>query len=129
MKINFKRQNNDEFETIYQSFVNEKIFRILDKEHDLNYLSLECKFDNFLPSIIITFDILYSFKDNIISIETCGCVSEFNFNTVEKFLIYMFSINKDKLLSYYRQLGYLAIDSDKYYKKRIHLKKYYKKLK
>lgn len=129
LKINFRKHNYDEFETVYQSFVNETIFRILDKEAELNFLSLECKFDNLIPSIIIAFDNLYPFKDNIVSIETQGVVKKFIFTNVEEFLDYVFSINKNQLLSYYKQMGYLAIDSEKYYKKRIKLKKYYKKLK
>ena len=129
LKINFKKYNYDEFETVYQSFANESIFRILDKEAELNFLSLECKFDNLIPSIIIAFNNLYPFQNNIVSIETHGIVKEFIFTSVEEFLDYVFFINKNQLLSYYKQMGYLAIDSEKYYKKRIKLKKYYKKLK
>lgn len=129
LKINFRRHDYEEFETVYQSFVNESIFRILDKEIELDFLSLECKFDNFIPSIIIAFNNLYPFKDNIVSIETHGIVNEFIFTSVEEFLDYVFSINKNQLLAYYKQMGYLAIDSEKYYRKRIKLKKYYKKLK
>ena len=129
LKINFRKYNYDEFEMIYQSFINESIFRILDKEAELNFLSLECKFDNLIPSIIIAFNNLYPFKDNIVSIETHGVVKEFIFTSVEEFLDYVFSINKNHLLSYYKQMGYLAIDSEKYYKRRIKLKRYYKKLK
>ena len=128
LKINFKNHNNDEFESIYQSFVNEKIFRILDKENELNRLSLECKFDNLIPSVIIAFNNMYPFKDNIASIETNGVVKEFVFDSIEEFLDCVLSINKNKLLSYYKEMGYLAIDADKYYQKRIKLKKHYKKL-
>lgn len=128
LKIYFKKNNYDEFQTIYQSFINESIFRILDKEES-NFLSLECKFDNLIPSIIIAFNNLYPFKDNIDSIETHGIVKNFIFTSVEEFLDYVFSINKNQLLSYYKQMGYLAVDSEKYYKRRIKLKKYYKKLK
>lgn len=129
LKINFRKHNYDEFETVYQSFVNESIFRILDKEAESNSLSLECKFDNLIPSIIISFNNLYPFKDNIVSIETHGTVKEFIFTSVDEFLDHVFSINKNQLLSYYRQMGYLAIDSEKYYKRRIKLRRYYKKLK
>lgn len=129
LKINFKKYDSEEFESIYQSFVSQKMFRILDKEVEMNYLSLECKFDNFIPSIIIVFNNLFSFKDNIVSIETHGSVKEFSFDSVDEFLSYVFSSNKDQLLSYYRQMGYLTIDSGKYYKSRIKLKKYYKKMK
>lgn len=128
LKIYFKKKNYDEFQTIYQSFINESIFRILDKEES-NFLSLECKFDNLIPSIVIAFNNLYPFKDNIDSIETHGIVKKFIFTSVEEFLDYVFSINKNQLLSYYKQMGYLAVDSEKYYKRRIKLKKYYKKLK
>ena len=99
----------------------------MDKEAELNFLSLECKFDNLIPSIIIIFNNLYLFKDNIVSIETHGVLNEFIFTNVEEYLTYVFSINKNQLLSYYKKMGYLAIDSEKYYK--IKLKKYYKKLK
>ncbi len=129
LKINFKKYDSEEFESIYQSFVSQKMFRILDKEVEMNYLSLECKFDNFIPSIIIVFNNLFSFKDNIVSIETHGSVKEFSFDSVDEFLSYVFSSNKDQLLSYYKQMGYLTIDSGKYYKSRIKLKKYYKKMK
>ena len=82
-----------------------------------------------VPAIIIAFNNLYPFKDNIASIETHGITKEFAFNKVEEFLEYIFSINKNQLLAYYNQMGYLGIDSKDYYKKRIKLKKYYKKLK
>ena len=129
LNINFKKHNYDEFETIYQSFINASIFRNLDKEVESNFLSLECKFDNLIPSIIIAFNNLYPFKNNIDSIETHSVVKDFIFTGVEEFLDYVFSINKNQLLSNYKQMGYLAIDSEKYYKRRIKLKKYYKKLK
>ena len=129
LKTNFKKRNDDDFENIYQSFINESIFRFLDKDVESNFLSLECKFDNLIPSIIIAFNNLYPFKDNIDSIETHGIIKDFIFTSVEEFLSYVFSINKNQLLSYYKQMGYLAIDSEEYYKKRIKLKKYYKKLK
>ena len=128
LKINFKKQNYNEFETIYQSFINESIFRFLDKDVESNFLSLECKFDNLIPSIIIAFNNLYPFKGNIASIETYGVVKEFIVTSVEEFLDYVFSVNKNKLLSYYKQMGYLAIDSEKYYEKRVKLKKYFKKM-
>ncbi len=128
LKINFKRYN-DEFEKVYESFINEHIFRILDKEAGANFFSIECQFDNFVPSIIIAFNNLCPFKNNIDFIETHGVKTEFKFSSVEEFLNYMFCINKNQLLSYYKQMGYLAIDSEKYYKSRIKLKKYYRKLK
>lgn len=129
LKINFRKYNRDEFETIYQAFINESLFRILDKEAESNFLSLECKFDNLIPTIIIVFNNLFPFKHNIVSIETHGVVKEFIFTNVEEFLGCVFFINKNQLLSYYKQMGYLAIDSKKYYKRRTKLKKYYKKLK
>lgn len=129
LKINFREQNYEEFETICRSFAREGIFRILDRENDLNFLSLECKYDNLIPSVIIVFNTLYPLKDNVASIETHGIVKEFLFVSVEEFLDCVFSINKNKLLAYYNQLGYLAIDSEKYYKRRTKLKKYYRKLK
>ncbi|MBE6635011.1 MAG: hypothetical protein E7617_02250 [Ruminococcaceae bacterium] len=128
LKIKFKNYNIDEFTSIYQSFANEKIFRILDKESELNYLSIECKFDILIPSIVIVFENLHQHKNNIDSIETYGIITKFDFDTVEDFLRCVFYCNKDKLLSYYNQLGYFAIDADNYYKTRIKLRKYYKKL-
>ena len=129
LKINFKSKKYDEFETIYQSFVRGKIFRILDKEFELNYISVECKFDNLIPSVIIAFNNLSPYKDNIVSIETRGFIKEFIFTNVEEFVYFIFSVNKNQLMAYYEQMGYLAIDSEKYYEKRNKLKKYYKKLK
>ncbi|MCM1260329.1 MAG: hypothetical protein NC182_05280 [Prevotella sp.] len=89
----------------------------MDKETELNFLSLECKFDNLVPSIIIAFNNLYPFKNNIASIETYGIEKELIFTSIEEFLDYVFSVNKNQMLSCYNQMGYLAIDSDKYYKK------------
>lgn len=94
----------------------------------MDYLSLECKFDNFIPSIIIVLENIIPFKNNIASVETHGVLKKFTFDYVEEFLDYVFSSNKDKLLSYYKQMGYLAIESNKYYKKRIKLRKYYKEI-
>ena len=129
LKVNFNEHNVVDFESIHQTFANEKIFRVLDKDFELNVLTLECQFDNLIPTIIIAFDNLYPLRNNIVSVETSGVVKEFVFSCVEEFLNYVFYSNKNKLLSYYKQMGYLAIDSDKYYKKRIKLRNYYKKLK
>lgn len=129
LKIDFKNNNYNEFETIYQSFVREKIFRILDEKFELNYISVECEFDNLIPSVIIAFNNLFPYKDNIASIETHGITKKFIFTNVEEFLYFVFSINKSQLMVYYEQMGYLAIDSEKYYENRNKLKKYYKKLK
>lgn len=129
LKINFKSKKYGEFEAIYQSFVRGKIFRILDKEFELNYISVECKFDNLIPSVIIAFNNLSPYKDNIVSIETHGIIEGFIFTNAEEFLYSVFSINKSQLIAYYKQMGYLAIDSEKYYENRNKLKKYYKKLK
>ena len=128
LKVNFNEQNIVDFESIYQIFANEKIFRTLDKDFELKFLILECQFDNLIPTIIIAFNKLYSFRNNIASIETSGIVKRFAFDSAEEFLNYVFCSNKDKLLSYYEQMGYLAINSDKYYERRIKLRKYYKKL-
>ena len=128
LKVNFNEHNIVNFESISQTFANEKIFRVLDKDFELNVLTLECQFDNLIPTIIIAFDKLYPLRNNIVSVETSGIVKEFAFGSNEEFLNYVFCSNKDKLFSYYRQMGYLAIDSNKYYEKRIKLKKYYKKL-
>ena len=129
LKINFKKSNCDVSETVCQSLAKEKVFRIFGRENDLSYITLECKFDNFIPSILIAFSILYPFKENIESFETHGTVKEFAFANDEEFLNCVFSTNKTQLLSYYRQMGYLSIDSEKYYEKRNKLRKYYKKLK
>ena len=84
--------------------------KFVKMNNNMNYLSLECKFDNFIPSIIITFENIIQFKNNIASVETQGVLKEFTFDYVEEFLDYVFSSNKDKLLSYYKQMGYLAIE-------------------
>lgn len=128
LKVNFNEQNILDFESVYQTFANEKIFRVLDKDFELNFLTLECQFDNLIPTIIIVFNKLSSFRNNIASIETRGIVKGFAFDSVEEFLNYVFCSNKDKLLSYYEQMGYLAIDFDEYYERRNKLRKYYKKL-
>ena len=128
LKVNFNNHNMVDYEAISQTFANEKIFRVLDKDSKLNSLTLECQFDNLIPCIIIAFNNLYPFRDNIVSIETYGIVKEFDFESIEEFLNFVFSSNKNKLLSYYKEMGYLYVDSDKYYKTRIKLKKYYKKL-
>lgn len=129
IKINFSNYNVNVLDTVYHVLSNENIFRILDKQENNYFLSIECKFDNFLPSLIILYDILSSNAKNISSIETHGIIQLFEFTNLDNFVYFMFSSNKDKLLNYYNQLGCLVIDSEKYYEKRIKLKKYYKKLK
>ena len=129
LKINFKKQNNDKLETLYNCLINESMFGVLDLRPELCSLSLECRFDNLIPSTIIIFNTISPFIDDIISIETYGIVKEFTFTSLEEFLYYVFSINENKLLAYYKQMGYFAIDSEKYYRQRDKLKKYYTKLK
>lgn len=129
LKINYKKSSVNALDELYQALNRESIFRVLTKDANSCFLSIECKFDNFIPSLIIAFDYLSSFAENIISIETHGSTVIFEFHNIDEFLAFMFSSNKNQLLSYYKHMGYFAIDSEKYYKRRIKLKKYYKKLK
>ena len=128
IKINYSNLEFSDIEFLSQKFRSYDIFRILDEEDDPSYLSIECKFDNFIPSLIILYDNLYQFTEHIDSIETYGIKSDFTFTNISEFVCFVFSSNKSKLLSYYEQFGYLAIRSEGYYKSRNKLKKYYKKL-
>lgn len=128
IKINYSNLEFSDIEFLSQKFRSYDIFRILDEEDDPSHLSIECKFDNFIPSLIILYDNLYQFTEYIDSIETYGIKSDFTFTNISEFVCFVFSSNKSKLLSYYEQFGYLAIRSEGYYKSRNKLKKYYKKL-
>ena len=128
IKITFHKEGENDIEKGYEYFKEEKSLKILDLEIYDKCLCLECKFDNFIPSIIMIFDGLCLFKDSIESIETYGIIKKFDFDNIEDFLNFIFKSNKLKLLSYYNELGFFALNSDSYYRTRNKLKKYYRKL-
>lgn len=101
----------------------------LEINEELSVISIEGKFDNILPTLILIFDILYEYKSDIITIESYGIKEKFNFETVEDFIYFIFKINKNKLNAYYEELGYFSLNSKNYYKTRNKLKKYYTKIK
>ena len=128
LNIKFSNINRDDYELIIKSFADESLFRILNIDSQLKLLLVECKFDNLIPSVILLFNNLCCFKDNICSIETYGVEKEDMFDDINDFLLFVFSTNKDKLLAYYEQMGYFYVDSKKYYRARRKLTKYYKKM-
>lgn len=128
LKINLNEQSIDIINNLHEIFGNEKIFRILDKNETNCLLSIECIFDNFLPSLVITYNELIKHIENIISIETHRIETPFNFTNFEDFVGFVLASNKDQLIAYYNQMGYLGIDSENYYQRRNRLKKYYIRL-
>lgn len=127
IKINFKESAREQYNFVCKAFGANGIFRILDEEDETKLVSIECKIDNFMPSVVIVFDTINKVKDCISSIETYGITRDYDFNEMDEFMSFVFSSNKEKILAYYKQTGYFAIDSDKYYENRNKLKKYYKK--
>ena len=123
LNVSFDDDNNDSIiESLYNSFANKKIFTvsIIDRE-----LTIESQFDYMIPAVMIIFNLLQSKRNLISSLETHGITVKYNFNSLDEFMMYMFTSNKEQLISYYSQLGFFAIDSKKYYKVRTKLKKYY----
>ena len=129
IKIYYSNLESSDIEFLNQRFRRYDIFRILDEENNPSHLSIECKIDNFIPSLIIVYNNLCQFAKSIDSIETHGIVCAFTFADLNEFVGFIFSTNKSKLISYYEEMGYLAIRSNGYYKSRNKLRKYYKKLK
>lgn len=127
IKINFIENRQNEIDLVCKAFCSNNIFRIIDNGENGEYITLECKFDNLVPSVITVYETISPVKDCIFSVETYGVIHGYNFNTLDSFMNFIFSANQDKILSYYKQMGYLAINADGYYKRRNKLRKYYKK--
>ena len=130
IKINLKSDIRYKFEEVFQQISSNKMFQILELDDKLQKCSIciECKFDNFLPSLIYIYKKLSIYKDGICSIETHGIDKPFTFSSLEDFILYVFSLNEEKMLDYYKKMGYFSIDAKKYFNKRKKLKKYYQKL-
>ena len=126
IKIKFKECSREQFELVFKSLASDNIFRITNGNESIE---LECKIDNFLPSVVLVYNVLNKVKDCISSVESYRIVSNYDFNRLTEFVDFIFSSNENKILGYYEQMGYLALGSDDdYYKQRAKLKKYYKKL-
>lgn len=104
------------------------VFNYLKNE---NKIEIEGYFDNFLITNKILFSVLSSFnvdQDKIV-IETMKKNKNFNFNSELEMFNWLFNIYETKMNGYFKDYGFLSIPAKKYYKRRIKLKKYYKKLK
>lgn len=129
VKISVKTNNINEYKMIFRPFTIEQLFRVLDDDYNNSCFSIECNFDSLLPSVVILFNKLKSYKNYIIKIETHGISSDYKFENEEDLLSFIFISNKERLLNFYHQMGYLSIDQKDYYIKRNRLKKYiHKKL-
>lgn len=128
IRIDYSNLESSDIELLIQKFKSYEIIRILDEENSTSHLSIECKFDNFILSLIIVYDNLCRVAENIDLIETCGIKHEFSFSERNEFVNFVFSSNESKLISYCKQLGYLSIPSKGYYQKRNKLRKYYTKM-
>lgn len=130
IKINFNENKEQDINVIFEKLViNDLYSTIIEPNNDLSIISIEGKFDNIVPTLILIFDILYEYKSDIITIESYGIKEKFNFESVEDFIYFIFKTNKKKLNAYYEELGYFSLNSKNYYKTRNKLKKYYKKIK
>ena len=130
IKINFNKNKEQDINVIYEKLVINNLYStITETNNELSIISIEGKYDNMLPTLILIFHILYEYKSDIITIESYGIKEKFNFETVEDFIYFIFKINKNKLNAYYEELGYFSLNSKNYYKKRNKLKKYYTKIK
>lgn len=130
IKINFNENKEQDINVIFEKLVINNLYSaIIETNNELYVVSIEGKFDNILPTLILIFDILYEYKSDIITIESYGMKEKFNFETVEEFIYFVLKVNKNKLNAYYEELGYFSLNSKKYYKTRNKLKKYYTKIK
>lgn len=126
IKIKFKECAREQFESVFKSLVSDDIFRITNGDKSIE---LECKIDNFLPSIVLVYNAINKVKDCISSVESYGIVSNYDFNGLAEFADFIFSSNQNKILGYYEQMVYFALSSDDdFYKQRTKLRKYYKKI-
>ena len=115
--------------------VNEKL-NLYDEYNVFNYIKSQNKieiegyFDNFLIINKILFSVLSSFNDKEkIKLEAMKSVTEFNFQSELELFNWLYKIYEHKMNGYFKDYGFLSIPAKKYYKRRIKLKKYYKKLK
>lgn len=130
IKINFNENKEQDINVIFEKLVINNLYSaIIETNNELYVVSIEGKFDNILPTLILIFDILYEYKSDIITIESYGMKEKFNFETVEEFIYFVLKVNKNKLNAYYEELGYFSLNSKNYYKTRNKLKKYYTKIK
>lgn len=128
--INIYIEENKDINIIFEKLSKNSLYStILEKESKDEIISIEGKFDNLLPTLILIFDVLKEYKSNKTIIESYGIKEKFNYENVEDFIKYIITANKNKLIAYYTELGYFSISSNNYYKTRNKLKKYYTKLK
>ena len=130
IKINFNDNKTQDINVIFEKLVINNLYSIIiETNNESSIISIECKFDNILPTLILIFDILYEYKSDITTIESYGMKERFNFETIEDFIYFVLKANKNKLNAYYEELGYFSLNSKNYYKTRNKLKKYYTKIK
>ena len=115
--------------------VNEKLnlydeYNVFNHIESQNKIEIEGYFDNFLIINKILFSVLSSFNDKEkIKLEAMKYVTEFNFQSELELFNWLYKIYEHKMNGYFKDYGFLSIPAKKYYKRRIKLKKYYKKLK
>lgn len=115
--------------------VNEKL-NLYDEYNAFNHIKSQNKieiegyFDNFIITNKILFSVLSSFNNKgKIKLEAMKSVIEFNFQSELELFNWLYKIYEHKMNGYFKDYGFLSIPAKKYYKRRIKLKKYYKKLK
>ena len=129
LRITFIEDNEQDIKLIFEKLTSNNSFStIIETDNKLSTISIEGKFDNMLPTLVLIFEIFREYKSDKIIVETYGVKEKFNFENIEDFVYYVVKANKNKLNSYYKELGYFSIDSKRYYKTRSRLRKYYKKI-
>ena len=95
IKINFNKNKEQDINVIFEKLVINNLYStIIETNNELSIISIEGKFDNILPTLILVFDILYEYKSDIITIESYGIKEKFNFENVEDFIYFIFKTNK-----------------------------------
>ena len=129
LRITFIEDNEQDIKLIFEKLTSNNSFStIIETNNKLSTISIEGKFDNMLPTLVLIFEIFREYKSDKIIVESYGVKAKFNFENIEDFVYYVVKANKNKLNSYYNELGYFSIDSKRYYNTRSRLRKYYKKI-
>ena len=93
IKINFNENKEQDINVIFEKLVLNNLYStIIETKNELSIISIEGKFDNILPTLILIFDILYEYKFDIITIESYGMKEKFNFETTEDFIYFVLKI-------------------------------------
>ena len=91
IKIKFKECAREQFESVFKSLASDNIFRITNGNESIE---LECKIDNFLPSVVLVYNVINKVRIVFLRLKVIELYQTMILTSLPNLLVLFFRLTK-----------------------------------